>query len=78
MVVAGGFGSASLGGDEADRDQLAVQELQVGGLQGRDASGLLNLPFLEVFVVEITQERACTTPTLPASGVPAGHFWPFL
>src|SRR6202020_2620690 len=33
--------------------------------------------FLEV-VVEITQERACTMPTLPASGVPAGHFSPFV
>ena len=28
--------------------------------------------------VEITQVRAWTTPTLPASGVPDGHFSPFL
>ena len=33
--------------------------------------------FLEV-VVEITHERACTTPALPASGVPAAHFSPLV
>ena len=33
--------------------------------------------FLEV-VVEITHERACTMPALPASGVPDGHFSPLV
>ena len=30
-------------------------------------------PFLPVLVVS-THQRACTSPTLPASGVPAAHF----
>lgn len=34
-------------------------------------------PFFSVFVVKI-HERALTSPTLPASGVPAAHFSPFL
>ena len=55
-----------------------LRSLRLAGLSGGQAARLTCCsPFFRV-LVDSTHQRACTSPTLPASGVPAAHFWPFV
>ncbi len=78
MVEAGGFGRAVPSGTNPTVISWRLSELEVGGLPRRGAPGLVLPRLFLAVVVEITHERACTTPTLPASGVPAAHFSPLV
>ena len=76
MVVPGG-----LGRDTPEGTKPTVINWRLANLRSA-ACEVVRPPtctswFPEDFVVT-THERACTSPTLPASGVPLGHRWPFL
>ncbi len=77
MVEAGGFGSAVPSGANPTVISWRFRNLRSAGFSVVTPPVSTSSLFFPVLVV-ITQVRAWTTPTLPASGVPAGHFWPFL
>ena len=77
MVEAGGLGMAVPLGTNPVVISWRLANLRSAGLVVVAPPVSTSSWFLEV-VVEITQERACTTPTLPASGVPVPHFSPLV
>ena len=77
IVEAGGLGSDVLSGTNPTVISWRLANLRSAGLTVVTPPVSSSSPFLPV-VVESTHERACTSPTLPASGVPVAHFWPFL
>ena len=77
MIDAGGLGMFVPSGTNPDVISWRFANLKSAGSSVVAPPVSTSSWFLEV-VVEITQERACTTPTLPASGVPAPHFWPLV
>jgi hypothetical protein len=77
MVEEGGFGIAVPLGTKPVVISWRLANLRSAGLVVVAPPVSSSSWFLEV-VVEITQERAWTMPTLPASGVPVGHFSPLV
>ena len=76
MVEHGGFGSDTLSGTNPTVISWRLTNLRSAGLT------VVRPPVCSTgrssVWVDSTHERASTSPTLPASGVPAAHFSPFL
>jgi hypothetical protein len=74
----GTFGNDAEAGPNARVINWLLRSLRLAGAEVyRPPTCLVSLPPLAV-VVDRVHERARTTPTLPASGVPAAHLSPFL
>ena len=71
------WGARRYDGHEPDSDQLAIGELEVSRVDSGEAAGLLELAVLAGLRRQ-HPPAGRPSPTLPASGVPAGHFSPFL
>ncbi len=77
MTEAGGFGSAVPSGANPTVISWRLRNLRSAAFDVVRPPVSSSSPFFAV-LVEMTQERASTSPTLPASGVPTAHFWPFV
>ena len=76
MVDAGGLGRGVLSGPNPAVISCRLRNLRLAGFSV--VTPPVSTSSLFFVFVEITQARAWTTPTLPASGVPDGHLSPFL